>query len=720
MRPMQTIQFILFFPLFLSLSAFCEQAKQCIDCHQKAVSDWEKSDHAKAMASATTNNVLGDFSGSTVSHFSQTATFYKKGDKFLIDFSQGDISNTYEVSYTFGHYPLQEYLIEFNNGRYQVFPFAWDSRPSVDGGQRWYPIYADEDIQPADRLHWQQPLQNWNGMCADCHSDGLKRSYSPSENSFSTEWDNINVGCQSCHAKLDDNHYKKPTQTKILMSPQEAELISHWLLGKDENVAKWQGTPRDNSFMDTCFGCHSLRSPLADGIEPGAPFLEQFSPSLLSQPLYHADGQIKDEVYVYGSFLQSKMYTAGVNCLDCHNKHTMKVKAANNGLCLQCHNSEVYQTPKHLVHKENTAGAQCVNCHMPQTTYMGVDARRDHSFRIPRPELTETYNVPNACNGCHQDKSAPWAEDKIKTLYGHNNPLSQNEKNYNQLQHQQYLSVSEHFAIANDKNLNEIYRASAISLLPNSIEELKDADIKQWVTSPLPLIRFATARIGFLLSANDKGKSYSQLLTDEFKAIRTLAASHMITLNNDTPQMLQALNELITSYDVSAWRGEGGLNKGMLLLNMQQFQPAISALQQSIDVEPYFEASYVNLADIYRVTNEPEKEQRVLSEGLKNNPKSGMLYFSYAMYQIRQQDKTSAIKSLEMAIKLAPENAQYVYVYLIALDSVGKTKQAVAQLKMVIKKYAYNSQLIELGLSYSQKLQDRNAYQHFMNLMNPP
>lgn len=708
------------FLFFICLSAFGEPAKQCVDCHVSAVSDWQKSDHAKAMAVATPKNVLGDFSGSSVAHFSQTARFYKENDKFLISYSQGDVSNTYEVKYTFGHYPLQEYLIEFENGRYQVFPFAWDSRPKAQQGQRWYPVYPDEDIQPADRLHWQQPLQNWNGMCADCHSDGLKRNYSPPENSFNTEWDNINVGCQSCHAKLDENHYKDPQAPKVLLSPQEADKIGQWLLGKDEKVAQWQGAPRDNSFMDTCFGCHSLRSPLSDGIEPGTAFLDQFSPTLLSQPLYHADGQIKDEVYVYGSFLQSKMFAAGVNCLDCHDKHTMQVKADNNGLCLQCHNAEVYQTPNHLVHEVNSPGAQCVNCHMPETTYMGVDARRDHSFRIPRPELADTFNVPNACNGCHEDKTASWAETKIKSLYGHNNPLSQNEKNYIQLQHNQYLPVAEHLAIAKDKSLNEIYRASAISLLPNSIEQLKDADIKQWVNSPLPLIRLATARIGFLLSDVEKSKSYSQLLTDEFKAIRVLAASHMVSLNSDSPQMFKALEELITSYDISAWRGEGGLNKGILLMNMQQFKPAITALQQSIEVEPYFEAAYINLADIYRVLQEPIKEQAVISAGLKNNPNSGMLYFSSAMHQIRQQDKTSAIKSLENAIKLSPDNAHYAYVYLIALDSVGKTKQALARLKMIIKKYAYNSQLLELGLSFSQKLNDRNAYQHFLKLMNNP
>ncbi|MDU0355951.1 cytochrome c3 family protein [Paraglaciecola aquimarina] len=404
--------------------------------------------------------------------------------------------------------------------------------------------------------------------------------------------------------------------------------------------------------MDNCFACHSLRTPLTDGITPNSAFLDQFSPSFLSQPMYHVDGQIKEEVYVYGSFLQSKMFHAGVNCIDCHNQHTMKIKVQGNGLCLQCHNAEVYQQPAHLNHPEDSAGGQCINCHMPEKTYMGVDARRDHSFRIPRPELTQAYQAPNTCNTCHQDKSASWAKNQITKLYGNNNPLSKTEADLIKLQHQFMLPLDQHLAIINDKNINEIYRASAIALLPNSAQELSDVQIKNWVNSSEPLIRLATAQVGFLLPIAERSKSYLSLLTDEFKAVRVQAANHLLQLGlNHSTQLEQAFDELISSHQVSMWRGEGGLNMSMVQLNLQQLDPAIQSLQHSINVDPYFPAAYINLADIYRRSQAPEKESATYQKGIAANPKSGILHYSFGLHQIRNGEKQASLNSFKQAIK---------------------------------------------------------------------
>jgi predicted CXXCH cytochrome family protein len=436
--------------------------------------------------------------------------------------------------------------------------------------------------------------------------------------------------------------------------------------------------------------------------------------------MYHVDGQIKEEVYVYGSFLQSKMFHEGVNCLDCHNPHSMKLKMEGNGLCLQCHSAQEYQQPKHLNHPADSAGGQCVSCHMPEKTYMGVDARRDHSFRIPRPELTEKFDVPNTCNSCHEDKPASWAVKQVKALYGNNNALSNTELALIQLQHQYRLPPAQHFAVINDMALNEIYRASAIALLPNSVQELSDAQIKNWVASPEPLIRLAAAQVGFLLPLPERTKSYLALLTDQYKAVRVQAASHLLELGLEHSQALKnAFNELTTSHNVSMWRGEGGLNTSMLQLTLQQLQPAIDSLQHSIKVDPYFPAAYVNLADIYRRSGSEEQEKTTYQHGIKANPKSGMLHYSFGLHQIRSKDIPSSVKSFQQAIKLEPENAQYAYVYFIALDNLGKTKQALAQLKMVIAKYPAPFQLAQLGMSYAQKLQDRAAYDYFQKFIAP-
>ncbi|MDO6710678.1 ammonia-forming cytochrome c nitrite reductase subunit c552 [Aliiglaciecola sp. 2_MG-2023] len=717
-----------FVPLLLLLLWFSNigeisasiNATDCVSCHQQAVSDWNQSDHAKAMAIANKHSVLGDFSGVEAEHYSQNAKFYTKNDTYRIRFTENASTNDYEVKFTFGHYPLQQYLIEKDGGRLQVFPFAWDSRTEQNGGQRWYPIYPEEDIKPNDRLHWQQPLQNWNGMCADCHSDGLKRNYNVADNSFDTHWDNINVGCQSCHGKMTEHPKTDSTQTtssEPLLSKEEQQEFGNWLRTKDDKVAHWQGPPRDNKFMDTCFACHSLRAPLTDGIDSETAFLDQFSPTLLSPPLYHADGHIKEEVYVYGSFLQSKMFAAGVNCLDCHNQHSMKIKVQGNGLCLQCHNPQEYQQPEHIRHPMDSAGAQCVNCHMPETTYMGVDDRRDHNLTVPRPDLSVTYDTPNACNQCHQDQSAQWAAKNVELWHGKPKSLPQGEQAYIDLMHRGYLPQQAHFRLINDEQLSVIKRASAISMLPNSVQQLSDADIQKWVNSEHDLIRLATARIGHLLPPAERLKSYQTLLNDKYKAVRAFAASDLIGLGLDTTAVFkQALDILLTSNAQTQWRGEGNLNQSQVYMKLQQNQQAIDALLHGIEVDPYFDINYVNLVDIYRASQQTDKVAQTLQQGLTANPKSAVLHYAQGLHLIRQQQKLQSIKSFKQAIKWDSQNVQYAYVYFIALDSVDQTKRAVSELKKVIKQYNNAPQLIELGISFSRKIGDQGSFNFFQRL----
>ena len=141
-------------------------------------------------------------------------------------------------------------------------------------------------------------------------------------------------------------------------------------------------------------------------------------PATLPRGLYHADGQIQDEVYEYGSFRQSKMFHQGVTCSDCHNPHSLKLKAKGSTVCMQCHAAVKYTAPAHHHHKAGSAGSDCLACHMPTKTYMGVDVRHDHSFRVPRPDQSVSLGTPNACTACHTDKPASWAAAAVRGWLG--------------------------------------------------------------------------------------------------------------------------------------------------------------------------------------------------------------------------------------------------------------------------------------------------------------
>ena len=701
----------------------------CVQCHSEQVASWQQSHHAQAMAVATKDKVLGDFDDVKVVHGDNIARFFQQDNRYLIEYNEGQGSTLFEVKYTFGFYPLQQYLIATGDGKYQVFPLAWDSRPIRDGGQRWYPVIPDAEVTAEPRLHWQMPLQNWNGMCADCHSDGLVRNYHAASDSFATKWDNINVGCQSCHGDMIAHH--EQVDAKSLQQVNPFKDIAKWVLSEGETIASLRNSKGEpvtasekrqrQAFMDTCFACHSLRAPLTDGFTHDTAFLDQFTPTLLSSPFYHPDGQISEEVYVYGSFVQSKMFKAGVTCLDCHDAHTMQVKTQTNGLCLQCHSAQEYQQPSHIRHDLNSDAGQCITCHMPASTYMGVDARRDHSFKVPRPSLSTQHNTPNVCIDCHDAKSNQWAAAQVSKWFGKSNALSNSAKQLVNLLDGREISFEQHVAIVNDTALSDIERASALALLPNTVGQVDDALIRPWVESDVALLRLASAQIGFLVPPSERQKTYLSLLEDKYKAIRVAAAEHVIAPTQPPAmepslRLQRAFNELTLSKSLSSWRGEGALNLSQSQFKQGNLDLAVTSLEHSIKIDPYFAPAYINLLDIYRQINAHKKEQVLFEQGLVRFPQYAPMQYAYGLYMIRQKELGNAVSAFEKAVVLAPNEPQYLYLLVLAMDANGDTNNGLKKLKSR-PSALHDRQLVELGLSLSEKIGDRQSYEFFRRLL---
>ncbi|MDN5939667.1 MAG: hypothetical protein L0H83_13535, partial [Salinisphaera sp.] len=401
-------------------------AEKCSGCHQKEASQWRSSNHAHAMQHATVDTVLGKFDSTQFTQFGVTSTFYSKDGGFWVNTEgpNGRLAD-FKIAYTFGIDPLQQYLVAFPDGRLQALPIAWDSRPAADGGQRWFSLHAQERIDHDDPLFWTGRQQNWNFMCADCHSTNLRRNFNAANNSFATTWSDINVACESCHGPgsrhiawaRKEPGWKAIANQGIAIALDERKGV-HW-----ERIPGTGNVHRSTPMVahreaQTCAVCHSRRRSISAQPGPTGHLLDTHDLALLTLAGYFADGQVKDEVYVYGSFLQSKMYAAGVTCSDCHNPHTGKLRLPGNATCTQCHAPNVYDVRKHHHHPAGTPGTQCVNCHMPMRTFMVIQPRHDHSLRIPRPDLSAALGTPNACTGCHQDKSNAWAATAVERWYG--------------------------------------------------------------------------------------------------------------------------------------------------------------------------------------------------------------------------------------------------------------------------------------------------------------
>ncbi|MFT6987695.1 MAG: tetratricopeptide (TPR) repeat protein [Psychromonas sp.] len=689
---MKTGQIIIFLLTLLFISTVTQASismSNCTACHQPQTEKWLQSDHAKAMLPPSSDSIVADLN----QHYSdaqgnQFSLIKDKQDYLAVITEQGK-KQIFKVENTFGHYPLQQYLVNIGNGRLQVLPYSWDARPKNKGGQRWFQVYSDliSELDSQSRYHWKQPLQNWNGMCADCHSSELTRNFSSEKNKFKSTWQEINVGCLSCHAEH---------QASIEASPK---IVGNWQRKAGQKVAQWIGPARHIDTMDTCFSCHSLREPLTDGFSAAGSYLDKHMPNLLEQPFYYPDGQIKDEVYVYGSFQQSKMAQAGVTCLDCHDKHSMKVKAKGDALCLTCHAPEAYFTKDHHQHSIENTALQCVDCHMPETTYMGVDARRDHSFSVPNATLSHQYDSPDTCLSCHKDKDAQWSINAYKTLFGEVAPRSQTAHWYALFRAGKLADINKLWQVVDDKALPAIKRASAFSIFPQLTRQLKGDKLALHLTSSEDLLRLAATRLAPLLSQQDKVKYIAPRLSDKRKAIRVEAAKQ--SLLTSLPQTAQsdfraAFNELLGVQALSTWRAEGLLNQAEVVITNNDVQQAIKLVQQAIDRDPYFDGSYINLAELYRALGDTAKENDVYLLAKEKRINSAQFNFSLGLFYIRNSNVNDALTHFSVAVKKQPENSQYLYIYLLGLKKAGLTQAFNQHLQQAIKRFPNHAEFKQI------------------------
>ncbi|MGH7286891.1 MAG: multiheme c-type cytochrome, partial [Myxococcota bacterium] len=400
---------------------------RCAGCHASETQRWHGSQHDQAMQEANAETVLGDFGSTRFEHFGSTSTFFRRDERYFVNTEGPDAARAdFEIEYTFGVAPLQQYLVRLPGGRLQALNTAYDTRPRAAGGQRWFHLYPDEAVPAGDVLHWTKPSQNWNAQCAECHSTNLRKGFDLAKDSYATSWSDLDVGCESCHGP-GSRHVAWADAAARGDAPDEHDLgltlrfressPARWVFAEGASIAHREPPLATQRELETCAPCHARRSTLREGRRAGEPLLDTHRPALLGPGLYEADGQMRDEVYVYGSFVQSRMYTAGVTCSDCHEPHSLALRAEGNALCAQCHRPEVFDAPAHHHHAAGSAGAQCIACHLPARTYMGIDVRHDHSFRVPRPDLSVSIGTPNACNDCHTHRSPRWAADAAKRWF---------------------------------------------------------------------------------------------------------------------------------------------------------------------------------------------------------------------------------------------------------------------------------------------------------------
>ena len=676
-------------PVFVGGSA-------CVECHEAAARAWRGSDHDLAMAEADERTVKGDFRSVEVSFHGVTSRFYRRDGKYLVwTEGPGGAMAEFEVAYTFGHEPLQQYLVPFPGGRLQALSLAWDVER-----RRWYHLYPDQDVPPEDWLHWTRNAQNWNGMCAECHSTNLRKGYDPDSQTYSTSWTDIDVGCEACHGP--GSRHVAWAQVPPMARP---ELPDMGLVVPTAGIGAAE-------LVELCAPCHSRRAELGDYDHRGLQLLDHMLPSLLEEGLYFADGQDQDEVYTYGAFLQSKMYARGVSCRDCHDSHSLRLRHEGNELCLQCHQREVYDSSEHHFHKKiyqgrPSDGALCVKCHMAERPYMVIDWRADHSLRLPRPDLSVEIGTPNACSqgGCHDDRPLQWSVEAYRRWYGQARRPHYGTT-FAAARRGEPSAVAELVRLAAHPLQPAIVRATALQLLSGYPGAEAAAAVRAGVIADDPLIR--RTAVAQLANAEPEQRTalLAPLLSDPVKAVRLAALSNLAGVPRELLKSYQqeafdrALAEYQTTMEYSLDFASSGMNLGNLNLSLGRAAEAERYYRLALAIDELFFPAKMNLAVLLSGQGRNEDAERELREVLEAYPDNSEAAYSLGLLLVEMGRPEEGLGWLQRAVAAMPRDARAHYNLGLLLQQLGRLDEAERELRAALAEEPDSLEMLQALADY--------------------
>jgi tetratricopeptide (TPR) repeat protein len=663
----------------------------CKDCHNPEFELWQGSHHDLAMAVADSETVLGDFEDAEITVHDVTSKFFKKDGRFFVHTNgPGGEMGDFEITHTFGWFPLQQYLVPFPGGRLQTLPLAWDSRQG-----EWFRVPPVEPVDPDDWLYWTNAAQNWNGMCAQCHSTNLEKNYDLETDSYNTTWSDINVGCEACHGP--GSSHVDWAEMSDMARPQ----VENFKLNQQTSNI----TSREH--VELCAPCHSRRGSMGDDAHAKADLMDNYLPSLLTEDLYFADGQILEEVYVYGSFTQSKMYRHDVRCSDCHEVHSIKLVKEGNELCLQCHRAAQYDSTEHHFHKQEGetgepivstdgqvlfevgAGSQCVQCHMPGRYYMGVDYRPDHSFRIPDPTLSANIGSPDACLRCHVDKTADWSQETVNDWYGsgqtshYGDTLASGRRGDPQ-------ALEELIRLAGDPLYPVIVRATALSLLVNypgeaSTQAMQIALMDEEARMRRTAVEFIQSTDPQTLAKQLANMLYDPVKTVRIEAARRLAGGLLIHLDNSRKALHKSvLQEYETAMKYSADFAYARHNLANLYSELGRGEDAVEQFEAALRIDNQFYPAKVNLAIAYNQQGKNQQAEKLLREVMAEQPELHEVAYSFGLLLVELQKYREAVTYLERAVNGLPERARIHYNLGLLYQHLQNARRAETELRAAL------------------------------------
>ncbi len=642
----------------------------CRVCHETQYAAWEKSNHGLAERPVSPERDQAAFhSGASFQHGSQTSSTTEKDGRFFVaTLGFEGKHEAYPVVRAVGHEPLRQFLVERPGGRFQTLEVAFDPHKGD-----WFDIYGNEDRRPGEWGHWTGRGMNWNTMCANCHNTRLRKNYDAANDVFHTAMAEASVGCEACHG---------PMKAHVQWRNSNANTT-----GTDPTVTKLD---RDQ-MLDTCGSCHARRRELTGDFVPGDPFSAHFQLSTVDESdLYFPDGQVKDELYEFGSFLSSKMHHAGVRCVDCHDPHKAKPMLTGNELCMRCHTggatapggavkAPLIVAEAHSFHKAGSV--TCQSCHMPVTTYMQRHARHDHGFTIPDPLLTKELGIPNACNRCHADKDADWALTAADRWWGAkmNRPARERTR---MIAAARAGKPTPGLIVAVRGEVSPYWKTSMLRVLAPSVGDSDTVRLfLEYAQHTDPLVRTAALQglEGVAAMGNNAARQViTRKLSDPDRSVRVAAAWALrasLDLNS------RAGTELAHTLEIATDQPTGQLALGAFEQARGRVDEALRHHEKAVAWDSGSAGIRHEYAVLLSALERPADALKQMREAVRLDPKNAEFHYKLALAIHETGGLSSAASEFEEAVRLDPTHARAWYNLGLARSQLRNPKGAIEALR---------------------------------------
>jgi tetratricopeptide (TPR) repeat protein len=643
-------------------------SSSCRECHEKFYKLWSTSMHGLAMQPYTT-----EFAKAQLTPQQNEVAIGKF--KYRADIDEGVVMETgpkgkkkYVMEHVLGGKNVYYFLTPFKKGRLQTLPVAYDINKkewfdTAASGVRHFP-----GGERGQTVNWKESPYTFNTACYSCHVSQLSTNYDPKTDTYHTAWTEPGINCETCHGPSGEHN-------KIAKATPQGQPLPELRLIRTKTMTKKQRN-------DLCSSCHAKASPLTIEYKPEERFFDHFDLVTLEDPDYYPDGRDLGENYTLTSWLMSPCAKSGqLDCIHCHTssgRYRFK-KEKFNDACMPCHADKVSSPTEHTYHPAESEASKCISCHMPMTSFARMN-RSDHSMLPPAPAATLAYKSPNACNICHKDKGAEWADKYVREWRkrDYQAPVLKRASLIDAARKRDWSKLPEMLAYVESKDRDEVFSTSFIRLMAASADERVTPVLLTAMKDPSPLVRAAAAEAISLRPSREGVQALLDATGDDYRLVRTRAAAGLAgyplaSLPGEVRTRVEKANKEYLVFIMARpdqWTSH--YNMGNYQLSRGTLREAIASYRSALKLEPEAVLAMVNLSIAYAQNGENDKAEKSLQEALKTAPDSAAANFNMGLVKAEKNEPKQAEKYLKKAFKADPQMAQAAYNLCIitAKDSI--------------------------------------------------